>query len=96
VIEALRELVISLENFKSYLVSPIEATVTSTSLQRMWENKAECFCRGMLNQAEKLMEESGMERHHKDQLDPLMTTLERIVELAQLVEGFELEPFEAS
>ncbi len=42
------------------------------------------------------MEESGMERHHEGQLDPLTIALERIGELAQLMEGFELEPFEAS
>ncbi len=37
-------------------------SVTSTSLQRMWENKAEQICREILDLAGKFIEESGLRR----------------------------------
>ncbi len=40
------------------------------------------------------MEEYSIGSQQEDQLDPLTAPLGRTTELAQLVEGYELEPFE--
>ncbi len=52
----------------------------------MWKNKVEHICRGVLDQAD-----FWIVLEQECQLNPLKATLERIAELAQLVEGFELE-----
>jgi hypothetical protein len=73
--EAHRELAIGLEKFKADQLDSVERNVTYTSLQRVWENNAEQICQGVMDQMEKLIEESGMVRQKEGQLDLLKADL---------------------
>jgi hypothetical protein len=57
--EAYKELATGLDKLKANMEGMASGSVTSTSLRRMWENKAERICQEDLNQAYKFMEESG-------------------------------------
>ncbi len=60
----------------------------------MWVNKVESIYQDILDQAEQFMKqfEAGQ---LEGRLGPLKAALNRTVQLAQLIEGFELEPSEA-
>jgi hypothetical protein len=58
--EVYKELTIRLEKFKTDIEGTTSESVTSVSLRRMWENKAEWICRETLNLADKFMEESEL------------------------------------
>jgi hypothetical protein len=73
--EAHRELAIGLEKFKAELLDSMERNVTCTSLQGVMENNAERICRGVMDQVEKLMEESGIVCQKEGHLDPLNSDL---------------------
>ncbi len=90
-VEGHKELVIGLNRFKASLEGTVGDSVSSISLQRMYVDKTERLCHGAITEAEKFMDETGLGRL----LDPLKVVLERMSELVQLMEGFELEPSKA-
>jgi hypothetical protein len=61
----------------------------------MWENKAERVCRKVLDLVDKFLDNSERGCQQENRLEPLKDIMERIAELAQLVEGFKLDPSEA-
>jgi hypothetical protein len=95
VCKAHKKLSFSLERFKASLDCMTGGSIVRTSLWGMWEKKAEKVCRKIMDLADDFLDESGLGRQKEDRLEPLRTSLEITVELAQLVEGFELEPYEA-
>ncbi len=56
---AYKELTIRFEKFKTDIEGTTSESVTSISIQRMWENKAEWICQKTLNLANKFMEEQS-------------------------------------
>jgi hypothetical protein len=93
VVESHRELSISLEKFKTNLLECMAGKTSTSGLRGDWVNRAECSCRNLLDQGEQFTEESGISQRG-DLLGPLNASLDRVIVLAQLVEGFEMEPFE--
>jgi hypothetical protein len=94
VIEAHRELTVRLEKFKDDLLDLADWSLIDSILRGAWKNKAEHICRGVMDQDQEFMEEYSIGSQQEGQLDPLTAALGRTTELAQLVEGYELEPFE--
>ncbi len=52
-------------------------------------------CQGALNLADKFLEDSEFEQQQGERLEPLQAAVSRMFDLAQLVEGFEVEPCKA-
>jgi hypothetical protein len=93
VAEAYRELIISLDKFKVGLLDTTDRNTPTFGLRGVWANRVDCICQNVLSQAVKFMEEMEA-RKRGDLLGLLKMALYSVVELAQLVEGFELEPLE--
>jgi light-regulated signal transduction histidine kinase (bacteriophytochrome) len=65
------------------------------SLQKIWVKKVERICQVALNLADKFLEEFGFEHQQEEKMESLQATVSKIAELAQLVEGLEMEINEA-
>jgi hypothetical protein len=80
VIEAHRELSISLEKFKtSLLESAAAGKASASSLWGVWVNRAECICRDVLDQVVRFMEESGASQQ-EDLRGPQKVSLDGVVQ----------------
>jgi hypothetical protein len=93
--KAHKKLSFSLERFKVSLDCMTRGRIVSTSISWMWKKRAEKVRRKIMDLPDDFLDELGLGRQKEDRLEPLRTSLERTAELAQLVEGFELEPYEA-
>jgi hypothetical protein len=92
VVEAYRELNISLDKFKAGLLYSTTRKVPTSDLRGVWANTWKSICGDVLDQAVQFMEEMGAGQRG-DLLGPLTAVLDRVVEIAQLVQRFQLEPF---
>jgi hypothetical protein len=64
-------------------------------LQGMWEKRAEKPWHGALGLANKFLENSRLEEQQGKKLEALWAVVSRMLDLPQLVEGFEMESCKA-
>ncbi len=65
------------------------------NLQKAWGKKGEHdVCQGALDLADTVLEDLGFECLRETHWESLHTVIGRIIKLAQLTEGFEMEPSE--
>ncbi len=91
---AYKDLVSRVREFKVGLKIIINNENLFTSPQRRWGRRKENLNEEVLQQGAAFLEE--VTDQEGDPLKPLRSVLNRVVELVQLVEGFELKPTEAN
>ncbi len=91
--KAYKDLVIRVGKFKAGLEVTFNGKSLGTDLSERWARKVENISKKVLQRGAIFLEEIA--NWEGDPLKPLRRVLERVVELAQLVEGFELELSEA-